>query len=120
MCNLTEINVSDMKDQEDFLDRAKAATILGTIQATFTDFHYLREIWHRNCEKDMLIGVSMTGIGSGKLKDNFDVKAAALKVKEVNKKMADILDIKPAARMASIKPSGTTSLVFGTSSGIHA
>lgn len=113
------MNVSDIETQEDLENRARAAAILGTLQATYTDFHYLREIWKRNTEKDMLLGVSMTGIGSGKTK-KFDVKAAAKVVVETNKEIAKILGIKPAARCTTIKPSGTSSLVLSTSSGIHA
>jgi ribonucleoside-triphosphate reductase (thioredoxin) len=118
-CNLTELNVSDVDSQEDLENRAKAAAILGTLQAKFTDFHYLREIWKRNTEKDMLLGVSMTGIGSGKVQ-KLDVKAAAEMVKKTNAEVAKLLGIKPAARCTTIKPSGTSSLVLGTSSGIHA
>jgi ribonucleoside-diphosphate reductase alpha chain len=64
-CNLTEINVSDVETQVDFDNRARAASIIGTLQASYTDFHYLRPVWQRNTEKDYLIGVSMTGIASG-------------------------------------------------------
>ena len=63
-CNLCEVNVSDVANQEDFNDRVKAAAFIGTLQAGYTQFHYLREIWQETTEKDALIGVSMTGIGS--------------------------------------------------------
>jgi ribonucleoside-triphosphate reductase len=66
-CNLTEVNASDLEDQEEYEARVKAAAFLGTLQAGYTDFHYLRDVWRRNTEKDALIGVSMTGIGSGKV-----------------------------------------------------
>jgi ribonucleoside-triphosphate reductase (thioredoxin) len=119
MCNLTELNVSDIESQKDLNDRAWAASILGTLQATYIDFHYLREIWRRNTEKDMLLGVSMTGIGSKKVQ-NFNIKEAAELIKTTNVEFASLLGIKPSARCTTIKPSGTSSLVLGTSSGIHA
>tara|TARA_Y100001970_G_scaffold52693_3_gene66658 strand:- start:11719 stop:13578 length:1860 start_codon:yes stop_codon:yes gene_type:complete len=118
-CNLTEINASDVETQEEYEARARAATLIGTLQASYTDFHYLRDVWRRNTEKDALIGVSMTGIGSGKVL-KLDMKAAAKAVKEENKRVAALIDIKPAARTTCVKPAGTTSLTLGTSSGIHA
>jgi ribonucleoside-diphosphate reductase alpha chain len=62
-CNLCEVNVSDIESQEDLNNRVKAAAFIGTLQAGYTDFHYLRDIWKRTTEKEALIGVSMTGIG---------------------------------------------------------
>lgn len=118
-CNLTEINVDDIESQEDYESRAKAAAFIGTLQAGYTDFHYLRSIWKRNTEKDALIGVGMTGIGSGKVL-NFDIKAAAVAVKEENLRVSTAIGINKAARTTTVKPSGTSSLVLGCSSGIHA
>jgi len=118
-CNLTEVNVSDVETQEELEKRVKAAAFLGTLQAGYTDFHYLRDVWRRTTEKDALIGVSMTGIASGKVL-NLDMTQAAKVVKEENERVAKILDIKPAARCTTVKPAGTTSLTLGTSSGIHA
>ncbi len=118
-CNLTEVNVSDVDTQEELEERVKAAAFIGTLQAGYTDFHYLRDVWQRTTEKDALIGVSMTGIASGKVLD-LDMTAAAGVVKEENKRVADILGIKSAARCTTVKPAGTTSLTLGTSSGIHA
>ena len=118
-CNLTEINFSDVESQEDLNERAKAAAFLGTLQAGFTDFHYLRDIWRRTTEKDALVGVSGTGIGSGVVL-NYDLKEAALEVTKENARVAKIIGINKAARTTAIKPSGTTSMVLGTSSGIHA
>lgn len=118
-CNLTEINVTDVKDQEDLNKRAKAASLLATLQAGYTDFHYLRDIWKKTTEKDALLGVSMTGIASGAvLKLNMD--EAASEVKKENKRVASLIGINPAARSTCVKPAGTTSLVIGCSSGIHA
>ena len=118
-CNLTEVNVSDVESQEDLEARVRAAAFIGTLQASYTDFHYLRPVWKRNTEKDSLIGVSMTGIASGKVLD-LDMEAAAEVVKAENVRVAELIGILPAARTTCVKPAGTTSLTLGTSSGIHA
>jgi len=118
-CNLSEINVSDVEDKIDLAERVTAATFLGTLQASYTDFHYLREIWKTTTEEDALIGVSMTGIASGKIL-NHDLEEMSELVKEVNMKCADMIGINAAARTTCVKPAGTTSLTLGTSSGIHA
>ena len=118
-CNLCEVNVSDIESQEDFEARVKAASFIGTLQAGYTDFHYLREIWKETTEKDALIGVSMTGIGSAAVLQ-MDMKAAANIVNQENSRVAKIIGINRSARCTTVKPAGTTSLVLGTSSGIHA
>ena len=118
-CNLTEVNVSDVRTQEELEERAKVAAFLGTLQAGYTDFHYLRPVWQRTTEKDALVGVSMTGIASGGVL-NLDMNKAALEVKKENRRVAFQIGIKPAARTTCVKPAGTTSLTLGTSSGIHA
>jgi ribonucleoside-diphosphate reductase alpha chain len=118
-CNLTEVNVSNVENQDDYEARVRTASFIGTLQAGYTDFHYLRPIWKRTTEKDALIGVSMTGIGSGAVL-NLDMKSAAEVVKSENKRVAKLIGINPAARTTVIKPSGSASLVLGTSSGIHA
>jgi ribonucleoside-diphosphate reductase alpha chain len=118
-CNLCEVNVSDVIDQDDLNARVKAASFIGTLQAGYTDFHYLRPIWQRTTEKDALIGVSMTGIGSGAVL-KMNMKEAAKVVKVENTRVADMLSINPSARTTTVKPAGTTSLTLGTSSGIHA
>jgi len=118
-CNLTEINMASVKNQDDFNKRAKAAAFLGTLQAGYTDFHYLRDIWRKTTEKDALIGVSMTGIAS-ESNMKLDFKETANIVNDTNKVIAKIIGINPASRTTTTKPAGTTSLVLGTSSGIHA
>ena len=118
-CNLTEVNASDIVDQADLESRVSAAAFLGTIQAGYTDFHYLREIWRKNTEKDALLGVSMTGIASNVV-EHLDLEMAAFEVKKENIRVSKILGINPASRTTCVKPAGTTSLVLGTSSGIHA
>jgi ribonucleoside-triphosphate reductase (thioredoxin) len=118
-CNLCEVNVSNVVNQEDYEARIKAATFIGTLQAGYTNFHYLRPIWQRTTEKDALIGVSMTGIGSGAVL-GLDMKTGAKVVKAENERVAGLLGINKAARTTTVKPAGTTSLTLGTSSGIHA
>ena len=118
-CNLCEVNASDIESQEDFEKRVRGASFIGTLQAGYTDFHYLRDVWKRTTEKDALIGVGMTGIGSGVVL-GYDMKAAANAVKEENSRVAKLIGINSAARTTTVKPSGTSSLVLGTSSGIHA
>ena len=118
-CNLCEVNVSNIESQEDFEARVKVASFIGTLQAGYTDFHYLRPVWQRTTEKDALIGVSMTGIGSGTVL-GYDMKSAAKIVKTENARVAELIGINKSARTTTVKPAGTTSLTLGTSSGIHA
>ena len=118
-CNLCEVNVSDVKDQDELNNRVAAASFIGTLQAGYTEFHYLREIWQETTEKDALIGVSMTGIASGKVLD-LNMTEASDHVKMMNNITSKTIGIKSAARTTTVKPAGTTSLVLGTSSGIHA
>ena len=118
-CNLCEVNVSDVESQEDLEARVRAASFIGTLQAGYTDFHYLRPIWQRTTEKDALLGVGMTGIGSGKVQ-KLDLKAAAKASREENERVAELIGINKSARTTTIKPAGTSSLTLGCSSGIHA
>jgi ribonucleoside-diphosphate reductase alpha chain len=113
------VNVSDITCQEDLNDRVTAAAFFGTLQAGFTDFHYLRDIWKMTTFRDALLGIGMTGIASGEvLKYNLEVAAAI--AKKTNQLITEIIGTNEAARITCIKPSGTTSLVLGTASGIHA
>jgi len=118
-CNLCEVNVSDVETQQELNDRVVAATLIGTLQAAYTNFHYLRDVWRRTTEKDALLGVGMTGIGSGQVQ-RFDLEATSKLAVETNKYYATEIGVKPAARITTVKPSGTTSCVLGTSSGVHA
>ena len=118
-CNLCEINVSDIKSQEDLNDRVAIAAFFGTLQAGFTDFHYLRPIWKQTTDKDALLGIGMTGIGSGEIL-KYNLEYAANTAKVVNSAISAVTGISEAARITCIKPSGTTSCVLGTASGIHA
>lgn len=118
-CNLVEINATAVETESDFVNYCKAAATIATLQAGYTDLPYIRSIWERTTEKDALLGVSMTGIAGSKVLE-FDLEAAANIVKEVNEDIATKIGINPAARTTCVKPAGTTSLVLGTSSGIHA
>ena len=118
-CNLCEVNVSDVVNQQDLNDRVTAAAFFGTLQAGFTDFHYLRPIWSKTTQKDALLGIGMTGIGSGEIL-KYNLAAAARVAKMTNAIISEQIGTNEAARVTCIKPSGTTSLVLGTASGIHA
>lgn len=118
-CNIVDINASNVQSQEDLNERVRAATTIATIQAAYTNFHYLRPIWKETTERDALLGIGMTGIGSGAL-DSLDLVQAAKVAKKVNKRVALKIGINKAARLTTIKPSGTSSLVLSCSSGIHA
>jgi ribonucleoside-diphosphate reductase alpha chain len=118
-CNLCEVNVSDVESQEDLNSRVAAAAFFGTLQAGFFNFHYLRPIWAKTTQKDALLGIGMTGIGSGEIL-KYDLEIAAEVAKNVNQMISAKIGTNEAARITCIKPSGTTSLVLGTASGIHA
>ena len=118
-CNLVEINGSNVESEEDFYNRCQAAAFIATLQASYTDFIYLRSVWKEHTEKDALIGVGITGVASNTISPDW-LKSGADVVKSTNEKVAYTIGIKKAARTTTIKPSGTSSLVLGTSSGIHA
>ena len=117
-CNLTEVNVAEIETQEELEEAVSIAAYFGTLQAGITDFHYLRSIWQQTTEEDALIGVGMTGIASGTT-EKLDLAQAAQQAKEINEQVARLIDINPAARVTTVKPSGSTSCVVGSSSGIH-
>ena len=119
MIKTGEVNVSDVQNQEELEARIGSASFFGTLQAGFSDFHYLRDAWKRTTDKDALVGVGMTGIGSAKVLD-LDLEKAAQVAKDVNSEVAALIGINEASRVTTVKPSGTTSCVLGTSSGIHA
>ena len=113
------MNVSNVTSQEDLNNRVSVAAFFGTLQAGFTDFHYLRPIWQKTTQKDALLGIGMTGIASGEVL-KYNLQAAANVAKLTNSLVSEMTGINEAARITCIKPSGTTSLVLGTASGIHA
>jgi ribonucleoside-triphosphate reductase len=125
LCNLSEINFSTVVDSFDFMKRAWAATFLGTLQAGLTKFNYVDPKWTKNAREEALLGVSMTGLANNwELAEEFIesgvFKKVAARMKDWNAETAALIGISPAARIGCIKPSGTTSTVLGTTSGIHA
>ena len=118
-CNLCEVNVSDVESQQDLNHRVTAAAFFGTLQAGFTDFHYLRPIWKKTTEKDALVGIGMTGIASMEV-FKYNLTEAANEAELTNIELCQTIGINRAARITCVKPSGTTSCVLGTASGIHA
>ena len=118
-CNLVEVNASDIKDQDDLNDRVYWASVIGTLQASYTDFHYLRPIWKETTEREALLGIGMTGIASGAVM-KMNLQLAVNQAIYANISVSEMIGINPAARITCVKPSGTSSLVLGTSSGIHA
>lgn len=129
LCNLTEIVVRPGDDIESLKRKARIATILGTIQSTYTDFRYVRSVWKRNAEEERLLGVSLTGIYdndllSGNVGEESGLLEATLEeLKEycrgVNEEFAAKLGINPSAAITTVKPSGTVSQLVDSASGIH-
>ena len=118
-CNLVEVNASDVADQEDFNSRVFYAAVIGTLQASYTDFHYLRSVWKKTTEAEALLGIGMTGIASGAVL-KLDLAEATGVATLANEWFSEKIGINRAARITCVKPSGTSSLVLGTSSGVHA
>lgn len=121
-CNLTEINIAACETPDDFLCAAWDAAVIGTLQASYIDFEYLHPDWRKNAEEEALLGVSMTGQAMrwNMLTDSL-LREGAQTVLEANTEWARMLDINPAARTTTVKPSGNTSAWLGSiTSGIHA
>jgi len=121
VCNLCTINGSNIESLDDFLERAKAAAILGTLQAGFTKFDYLGSTSEKITEREALLGVSITGIMENDeivLNKEYLMKVAKY-ILTVNKNMAKKIGINPAARATCLKPDGNTSCVLGVSAGVH-
>jgi ribonucleoside-triphosphate reductase (thioredoxin) len=121
-CNLTEINGNECFTEERFYNACRAAAILGTLQAGYTDFKFLSPITKEIFEREALLGVSITGwMNNPKVLFNEEVlKKGAQIVKETNKLVAKLIGINPAARTTCVKPSGNASVLLKTASGIHA
>lgn len=120
-CNLTEVVVRPTDTLETLKRKVQLATILGTIQATLTDFKYLRSVWKRNCEDERLLGVSLTGIyDNPRLSQNPDnlgqLRDAAI---ATNALFSERLGVNPASAITCVKPSGTVSQLVDSASGIH-
>ena len=120
-CNLSTINCSKIKTEEDFYDACKAASIIGTLQAGFDTFEYLGETSENIIRREALLGVSMTGMMESPdiCLDPATQKKGASIVKKVNASLAKKIGVNQAARTTCIKPEGTSSCILGTSSGIH-
>lgn len=120
-CNLCEINGAACTSVEAFLRACKAASIIGTLQAGYTDFKYLSEASKEIFEKESLIGVSITGWMNNPdiLFDKENMVEGAELVNKVNKEVAKLIGINPAARTTCVKPSGNASVLLGCASGIH-
>lgn len=125
-CNLSEIIVLASDSEEDILEKARIAAIIGTIQSTMTHFPYLRKIWKTNVEDERLLGVSMTGILDNALLNNPNDPALPARLERIrnevintNKHFAEMFGINQAAAVTAIKPSGTVSQLCDTASGLH-
>lgn len=119
-CNLTEVVVRATDGLEELKRKVKVATILGTIQSTFTDFKYLRKVWKNNCDEERLLGVSLTGVCDNinlLTKENLnELLSTAI---TTNAEWAEKLGISPSSAITCVKPSGTVSQLVDSSSGLH-
>ena len=121
-CNLTEVVVRPDDTEDDLRRKVRLATILGTIQSTFTNFRYLRKVWQRNTEEERLLGVSLTGIADNPRLFSTDggiLNELKKLANEVNAEWADRLGIPRSAAITCVKPSGTVSQLVNSASGIH-
>jgi ribonucleoside-diphosphate reductase alpha chain len=124
-CNLTEVVIRHDDTRESLLRKVRLASILGTIQATFTKFPYLRKVWQRNTEDERLLGVSLTGIYDNKLTctrgEQLDEILSELReeARRTNEEFANLLGIPKSAAITCVKPSGTVSQLVDSASGIH-
>ena len=121
-CNLTEINGGKCNTEEDFYKACRAASILGTLQAGYTNFKFLSDTSKKIFDREALLGVSITGWMNNPdiLFDEKILQKGAKIVKDVNKEVAAVIGINPAARTTCVKPSGNASVLLQTASGIHA
>ena len=127
LCNLSEVVVRPDDTPESLMRKVRIATILGTLQATLTNFRYVRSIWRKNTEEERLLGVSLTGIMDNVLLsgrgNKEDLKSLLERMKlcsvEVNKEYAEMLGINQSTAITCIKPSGTVSQLVDSASGIH-
>jgi len=125
-CNLSEVVIRASDDKKSLLRKVRLATILGTVQSTYTKFPYLRKVWERNTAEERLLGVSLTGIMDNTLTNGKegDLNALLEELKQcaidTNKEWADRLGIEQSAAISCVKPSGTVSQLTNSSSGIHA
>ena len=121
VCNLTEVNAGGCKTKEEFFQAVTTATIIGTLQASYTNFEYVSPKWKKVAEEEALLGVSITGQAeAAHLLTPENLQAAAALAVSVNRAWAEKLGIKPALRITTTKPSGSASSWLGTTAGVHA
>lgn len=118
-CNLTTTNLTEIRNDKDLYNRVYAAALLGTLQASYTNFPYLSDVWKEVTEKEALLGCSFTGIADSPQLTATQLQECAKLVLEVNEKYAKKIGINPAARATAVKPEGSASCVVGSASGIH-
>jgi ribonucleoside-diphosphate reductase alpha chain len=125
-CNLSSCIIRSTDTEEDILNKVRLATILGTFQASLTNFPYLRKIWQKNTEEEALLGVSMTGILDNHLlndPDDKELPGLLEKLRDAavatNAKFAADIGINQSVAVTAIKPEGTVSQLCSTASGIH-
>ena len=125
-CNLTEVVVRATDSIDDLERKVRLATILGTVQSTYTKFPYLRKVWQRNTEEERLLGVSLTGIMDNPLMTtkNKGLEKTLARLREVavetNAEWATRLGVNASVSISCVKPSGTVSQLVDSASGIHA
>ena len=122
-CNLTEVVVRATDTEKTLTNKVRLATILGTIQSTYTDMPYLRPVWRKNTEEERLLGVSLTGIMDNEITNNPSTKLLNKlrdSAVQTNRDYAEQLGINPSAAITCVKPSGTVSQLVDSASGIHA
>ena len=119
-CNLSEVVVREDDDLDSLLDKVETATWLGVIQATFTDFPYLRKDWKKNCDVERLLGVSLTGqMDNPSVLTSECLKALKSRVLRISRKAAKVLGINVPVATTCVKPSGTVSQLVDSASGVH-
>jgi ribonucleoside-diphosphate reductase alpha chain len=120
-CNLCEINMQLVRSKKDFLDACEIAAFIGTMQAGYTSFPYLGQATENIVRREALLGVSMTGMmDNPEFSFNYTLqREGAARVRDMNRNIAPLLGINPAARTTCVKPAGSTSCILGTASGIH-
>jgi ribonucleoside-triphosphate reductase len=119
-CNLSEVVVRADDDLDTLLDKVETATWLGVIQATFTDFPYLRKEWKKNCDVERLLGVSLTGqMDNPSILTSECLSALKSRVLRISRKAADVMDINVPVATTCVKPSGTVSQLVDSASGVH-
>jgi ribonucleoside-triphosphate reductase (thioredoxin) len=120
-CNLSEVNAAKCFSQEEWLKAVEAATIIGALQASYTDFKYVDPQWRKNAEEEALLGVSITGQAENQaILTEENLRAGSDLAVKVNREWASKIGINPAKRITTTKPSGTASSWLGTTAGIHA